>query len=169
MDTWEREASLVGQYQITRGKLSRYNLLIITERLGEPGCASAIERMFCVPGVSRRDYYPWCELESHAENEVIPLSVKNETLEKLAASNMLNRHIYDEFSDCLKYRRKKDFPEWDASRFETNEAIQLDYREWECRNPKYNKKKAQARTELLQREWLNHPSNRKWRGRFNIT
>ena len=167
MDPEERDLSLMRQYQIARGKLSRYNLVVITEWLRDPKYASAIERMFGVPGVSRNDYYPWCELESHAANEMIPLSVKNETLEKLTASNRFDRYLYDEFSECLKYRRKKDFPEWDASRFKTNEAIRMDYREWERLNPAYKKK--QARQEVLQKEWLNHPSNRKWRIRFNIT
>ena len=167
MDPEERDMSLMRQYQIARGKLTRYNLVVITEWLRDTKYASAIERMFGVPGVSRTDYYPWCELESHAANEMIPLSVKNETLEKLTASNRFDRYLYDEFSECLKYRRKKDFPEWDASRFKTNKAIRMHYREWERLNPTYKKK--QARQEALQKEWLNHPSNRKWRSRFNIT
>ena len=82
---------------------------------------------------------------------MIPLTVKSETLEKLTASNRFDRYLYDEFSECLKYRRKKDFPEWDASRFETNDAIQLDYGEWERRNPTHKQK--QASQELLQKEW----------------
>lgn len=130
-----RYISLMKQYEVARSKLSRYSFIVISEWLKDPGYVAAVERLFGVPGVAQKEYLSWCEAESHSANEMIPLVIKNETIEKLTLSNRFDKFLYDQFSDCLRYRRKKDFPEWDIRRFETNKTIQMDYKRWEQLNP----------------------------------
>ncbi|KAL3816243.1 hypothetical protein ACHAXA_002189 [Cyclostephanos tholiformis] len=161
----EREISLIEQYQVAKMKLGRYNLVIISEWLKDPGYVAAVERMFGVPGVAQKKYYPWCEAESHSANEMIPLEIKNETMTKLTQSNRFDSFLYDQYSVCLKYRKKKDFPKWDASRFEMNGKKRMDYEKWERLHPAYRLPK----TLKKQKMWLDHPSNRKWRSRLNTT
>ncbi len=161
----EREISLLRQYQFARMKLNRYNFVVISEWLKDPGYVAAVERMFGVPGVAQRLYYPWCEAESHAANEMIPLVIKNETLEKLTVSNRFDSFLYEEYSSCLKHRKRKDFPKWDANRFEKNETNQMDYEEWERLHPSYRLPK----TLKKRKNWLLHPSNRKWSSKLKIT
>lgn len=153
----KRKKSLMQQFEVARSKLRRYNFIVISEWLHDPGYVAAVERYFGVPGVAQRAYYPWCERESHAANNMIPLAIKNETMQKLTRSNLYDKYMYDEFSDCLKYRRKKDFPKWDASRFEMNETIQMDYKLWERRNPPFKSSK------YYNKNWTDHPSNQKYR------
>lgn len=155
-DPAERERSLMMQYQAARQKLGRYNLIIISEYLNDPKYVSAIEDMFGVPGVSQRSYYPWCEVESHNANKLIPLTISNDSLVNLTTSNQLDTFLYDEYASCLQYRMKKDFPVWDSSRFQGNMEIQKDYKEWESLNPPYKKPSPIPQT------WLDHPDNHKW-------
>jgi hypothetical protein len=157
------DISLMKQFEVARSKLSRYNFIVISEFLEDPGYVAAVERLFGVPGVARKEYLSWCEAESHAANEMIPLVIKNETMEKLTLSNRFDKFLYDQFSDCLRYRRKKDFQEWDLSRFETNKTIQMDYKRWEQLNP------ATAAPKPIHKKWLDHPTNQKWRSRFKTT
>jgi hypothetical protein len=165
MSDEEREISFMRQYQYARMKVNRYNLVVVSEWLKDPGYVAAVERMFGVPGVAQRAYYPWCEAESHAANEMIPLAIKNETMAKLAESNRFDSFLYEEYSSCLKYRKRKDFPIWDAGRFERNDTVQMDYEDWEKLNPPYRLPKSQKKV----KKWLAHPSNRKWRSRVDST
>lgn len=159
----ERDLSLMKQYQVARQKLGRYNFIVISEWLKDPGYVAAVERLFGVPGVAERKYYPWCEAESHHANNLIPLVIKNKTLEKLTLANKFDTFLYDEYAHCLNYRKKKDFPKWDATRFVMNKTRQIDYKRWERLNPSYKL------PQPIRREWLDHPANHKWRIRYNNT
>jgi hypothetical protein len=154
-DPSERERSLMMQYQVARQKLGRYNLIVISEKLNDSKYVSAIEDMFGVPGVSQRSYYPWCEVESHNANKLIPLTISNDTLVNLTMSNQLDTYLYDEYASCLQYRMKKDFPVWDSSRFQ-GKLVRKDYKEWEALNPPYKKPYP------IPQAWLDHPTNHKW-------
>ena len=124
------------QYHIARAKLRRYNFVVISEMLRHPKYVEAVERFFGVPGVAQRKYSPWCAAESHYTNEMFPLVIKPDTLNKLKARNRLDIQLYKEFNDCLA-NSDFDFPSWKGHRFETNTTIQLDYVRWEERNPTF--------------------------------
>jgi len=128
-------------YEVAISKLRRYNFVIITELLRNPMYVEAIERYFGVPGLNERKLSPWCEVESHYANEVVPLVVPKETLANLTALNEVDVRLYHEMKDCLVDDDGTlvegggggyaNFPAWDASRFERNESIQVDYKTFE--------------------------------------
>jgi len=110
---------MIKQYGVAREKIMRYNLVVITEMLGVPEYAAAVDRFFGVPGVADRGRGPWCEPESHRANQKVPLVIRNETLNNLTRLNEIDIGLYHEMSDCLD-EGGYDFPAWDPSRFETN-------------------------------------------------
>ena len=131
---WKRrEVPMRKQYEVAREKLLRYNFIVVSEMLRYPEYVAAVERIFGVPGAGNQDVHPWCEVENHYANMRIPLIVKNETVEKLTLLNEIDSGLYHEVRDCLD---KKDYniPAWDATRFETNEALQLDHEASERKN-----------------------------------
>jgi hypothetical protein len=84
--------------------LNRYNFVVVLVWLNDPGYVAAVERMFGVPGVARRDYRPWCEAESYAANKMIALVIRNETMVKLTASNRFGSFL------CEEIQEKEGFP-----------------------------------------------------------
>ena len=111
------------QYTVAKKKLMRYNFIVITEFLQYPAYAAAVDRLFGVPGVGKREHSPWCETESHRANKKVPLVISNETLTNLTRLNKIDIRLYHELRDCLDEKGDFDFPVWDPSRFETNETI----------------------------------------------
>ena len=56
------------------------NLFVVSlEKLGDPAYASAVERLFGVPGVTETRS-AFCERPSHKANRLVPLQIENATL-----------------------------------------------------------------------------------------
>lgn len=128
------EVPMTQQYSVAKTKLLRYNLIVITEMLQNPKYVDAVERFFGVTGlIPRRDVHPWCEVESHYSNEIVPLVIRNETLNSLTQLNEIDVSLYHEIRDCLDV--DTNFPAWNENRFEGNETIQVDHIIWERQNP----------------------------------
>lgn len=137
-----REVPRTTQRQVALEKLRRYNFVVITERLGDREYAAAVERLFGVPGAADRTASPYCEVESHYVNKMLPLAVGDETLRNLTRLNEADIGLYREISDCSNVGGGGDhkFPEWDPSRFVRNESIQLDHEKFYCRGCNARKK-----------------------------
>lgn len=128
------EVPMEDQYNVAKAKLRRYNLIVVTEMLKHPEYVAAVERFFGVPGVNDRSTHPWCEDEAHYYNHIIPLVIRNETLDKLTSLNKIDIGLYHEFSDCLKYEGTSNFPSWDDSRFQANESLRIHHTVWNVPN-----------------------------------
>eukprot|EP01083_Nonionella_stella_P121232 364185_1 len=122
-----RERPMIDQYRVAKRKLLRYNFIVITEKLSQPGYAEAAERFFGVPGIDSRARHPWCEVDSHHSNEKIPLEINPVTMKNLTALNSIDIHLYNEIKGCLDDGGEYDFPKWDPTRFESNETIRMNY------------------------------------------
>lgn len=126
----KQEVPMVDQRDIARTKLLRYNFIVITEMLEDPDYAAAAERFFGVAGIAKKDLLPWCERESHDSNERVPLVMKDETWNELKTLNGLDISLYQQLKYCLQEDAKDyGFPAWDSNRFETNETIQVIYKQ----------------------------------------
>ena len=84
------------QYTVAKKKLLRYNFIVITEFLQYPAYAAAVERLFGVPGVGKRERAPWCETQSRQANMENPLVISNETLTNLTRLNKIDIRLYHE-------------------------------------------------------------------------
>ena len=121
-------------YRMAKTKIQRYNFVVITEKLGDPNYAAAVDRFFGVPGVANKKNHAYCEMESHFANELVPLVIQNETLKNLTKLNELDIRLYNDIASCLlddHQGKEYNFPTWDPNRFERNETIQIDYTLWE--------------------------------------
>ena len=110
------------QYQVAKSKLTKYNLVIIIEKLRDPRYVRAIENFFGVGGILEKGV-PFCERLSHKANAAIPLVIHNETRARLTNLNKMDLRLYHDISDCLDDidgQYDQIIPKWDADRFMVN-------------------------------------------------
>lgn len=144
------ELSTEQQYQVAMAKYLRYNFIVVLERLRDPEYVAAVEKFFGVPGVTtQRSAY--CEAASHKANKMIPLTIKDETVDRLTQLNRVDIQLYSNLTDCLGRgdRQKFSFGKIDSfgSRVDTNTSIQVLYEnqdDWR----KENKMAKQAEKEV---------------------
>jgi len=142
----------IQQYEVAKTMLLRYNFIVVLEKLKDVEYVNAVEKMFGVPGITQRGS-AYCERTSHKANEMIPLKIEDDTLQRLTRLNRVDIGLYKEFTDCLnddKGDHKYNFPRMDEdsleSRFDTNASIQVKYYnliEWK-KEKRLNKTKAKA-------------------------
>mmetsp|Transcript_18281 Transcript_18281/g.44034 ORF Transcript_18281/g.44034 Transcript_18281/m.44034 type:complete len:490 (-) Transcript_18281:61-1530(-) len=132
-----REVPMTRQHDVAKRKMLRYNLIVITELLRDEDYVAAIERFFGVPGITTEKVHPFCEVESHYANERTPLVIRNETLTNLTRLNEIDIRLYHEMRDCIdkKTNNGYNFLAWDSDRFEADEAIRVDAKQWVISNP----------------------------------
>ena len=128
------------QYEVARARLSQYNMIIVLEWLKDPAYAKAVEDFFGVPGVTKKRM-AFCERTSRQANRIVPLVIKNETIDKLTNLNEVDIGLYKELTDC---DNKYEFPEWNPDRFDnaTFKVPYYGYAQW-----KADKKKNQQQSE----------------------
>jgi len=123
------------QYEVAKTMLLRYNFIVVLEKLKDAQYVTAVEKMFGVPGITQRGS-AYCERTSHKANEMIPLKIEDDTLQRLTQLNRVDVGLYKELTDCLDQDRggrshKFNFPRMDEdsleSRFDTNTSIQVKY------------------------------------------
>ena len=118
------------------------------EKLSDPVYANAIEQLFGVPGI-RDKCAAFCERTSHKANSMVPLTLRNETIERLTDLNEVDIGLYKELTDCLDDDRQNyTYPEWNAARFDTNASIQVHYNDIEEWKKQKRKKKHEAQDEV---------------------
>lgn len=144
------------QYEVAKTMLLRYNFIVVLEKLKDAEYVSAVEKMFGVPGITQRGS-AYCERTSHKANEMIPLKIEDDTLQRLTHLNRVDIGLYKELTDCLDDDRgsKYNFPKMDEdgleNRFDTNTSIQVKYYnliEWK-KEKRLNKTKAKALEDQL--------------------
>jgi hypothetical protein len=116
------EVPMEEQYQVAKSKLTKYNLVIIIEKLRDPRYVRAIENFFGVGGILEKGV-PFCERLSHKANAAIPLVIHNETRARLTNLNKMDLRLYHDISDCLDDidgQYDQIIPKWDADRFMVN-------------------------------------------------
>lgn len=110
--------TLEQQHQMAKARVSKFNLIVVMERLNDPHYIEAIENMFGVRGLTRKGH-PYCEAPSHKANEETPLIVSQRTRERLRSLNHLDTDIYDSLTGCLDDSRGRyHFPKFDQDRFD---------------------------------------------------
>jgi len=142
----------IQQYEVAKTMLLRYNFIVVLEKLKDVEYVKAVEKMFGVPGITQRGS-AYCERTSHKANEMIPLKIEDDTLQRLTHLNRVDIGLYKELTDCLDDDRggsKYNFPRMDEdsleNRFDTNTSIQVKYYnliEWK-KEKRLNKTKAKA-------------------------
>ena len=150
----EFNVSTIEQYQVAKTKLLRYNLIVSLEKLSDPVYANAVEQIFGVPGI-RDKRAAFCERTSHKANNMVPLTIRNETIERLTDLNEVDIGLYKELTDCLDdvtdEQRNYTFPKWDAARFDTNASIQVHYNdieEWKKQKRKEKQEQEQDKINI---------------------
>lgn len=118
------------QYAVARNKMLRYNLLVATERLGDPAYVAALDRLLGVSGSGDRARHPWCEMESHLANARVPLVIDNATRQDLTQRNAIDVDLYREMTECLDRGGGYRFPAFDGRRFEANETLRKNHTEF---------------------------------------
>ena len=142
----------IQQYEVAKTMLLRYNFIVVLEKLKDAEYVNAVEKMFGVPGITQRGS-AYCERTSHKANEMIPLKIEDDTLQRLTHLNRVDIGLYKELTDCLDDDRgdhKYNFPRMDEdsleNRFDTNTSIQVKYYNliaWK-KEKRLNKTKAKA-------------------------
>ena len=100
--------------------------------LGDPDYAKAVENFFGVPGVTAKRGAA-CQRESRQANKMVPLVVKNETMERLIDLNKVDIGLYKELTVCLDRDENNNygFPKFEPARFSNVSVIPFDkYAEW---------------------------------------
>lgn len=116
----EHNATMSQQYRAAMAMLLRYNFIVVLEWMSDPNYVSAVEDFFGVPGMDvKRAAY--CERTSHIANSMVPLVIRNDTMEKLIELNEVDISLYRELTSCLDHGEdggvRYSFPAFDADRF----------------------------------------------------
>ena len=113
----EYDIAIEQQFKSAMAKLYRYNFIVVLEKLSDPNYVSAVEKFFDFTGVSRKRA-AFCEAASHKANEMNPLLIRNETVEKLTNLNEADVQLYNKLTGCLgRDSGSYNFPKLDRSRF----------------------------------------------------
>lgn len=132
-----RVVSVTEQRREARRKLLRYNAIVDLARLRDPAYVAAVERFFGVPGLAERRGAV-CEKWSRRNNEAVPLTVRDDTRERLAELNRADVGLYRELTECLDARGRDGdygFPVFAPARFE-NVTVKVPYQEWAQGRPR---------------------------------
>ena len=132
-----RVVSVTEQRREARRKLLRYNAIVDLRRLRDPAYVAAVERFFGVPGLAERRGAV-CEKWSRRNNEAVPLTVHNDTRERLAELNRADVGLYRELTECLDARGRDGeygFPVFAPAMFE-NVTVKVPYQEWAQGRPR---------------------------------
>lgn len=123
----QHDIPVTEQYQIASAKLLRYNFIIILDMLGDPDYAKAVENFFGVPGVTAKRGAA-CQRKSRQANKMVPLVIKNETMERLIDLNKVDIGLYKELTDCLDRDEDNNygFPKFKPARF-SNVSVKVPY------------------------------------------
>ena len=100
-------------YSESYERLSKYNLIIITEKLKDPTYIHKIEQMFNVGGMKKRRIF--CESTMKELNAKYPPIIKNSTLDNAKKLNRMDITLYREFTSCVD--NTTHFPRFDAKAF----------------------------------------------------
>ena len=116
----EHHTTISQQYQAAMVKLLRYNFIVVLEKMNDPDYVSAVEKLFGVPGFDGH-HSAYCERASRTANNMVPLVIKNDTIENLIELNEVDIRLYNELTDCLDNEvngTRYNFPVFDADRFD---------------------------------------------------
>lgn len=117
----EYNTTISQQYKAAMVKLLRYNFIVVLEWMNDPDYVSAVEKLFGVPGFDERRA-AYCERASHIANKMVPLVIRNDTVEKLVELNEVDIRLYNELTNCMDKGaddQRFNFPLFDADRFKT--------------------------------------------------
>ena len=81
-------------------QLQKFNFIFISERLRDPQYIENVERMFGVPGLAERKFYPACAKSSEKANAKFPLVLSNETRRRLEECNTPDTALYRQLTSC---------------------------------------------------------------------
>ena len=109
------------------------SFIVVLERLRDASYVNAIEKFFGVPGVWEK-HAAYCERTSHKANSWVPLTILDDTKQKLTNLNELDVGLYKELTDCLNdkgvgQQQQYNFPRLDISRFDRNMTMAVPYNE----------------------------------------
>ena len=93
-------------------QLQNYNFIFISERLRDPEYIKNVERMFGVPGLAERKFYPACAKVSKQANAKFPLVLSNEMRQRLEECNTPDTALYRQLTICP---RGFDFSQFNMS------------------------------------------------------
>jgi hypothetical protein len=142
----EYNISINDQYLIAKTKLFRYNFVVVLEWLWDPEYVSAVESFFGVPGVTQKRS-AYCERAAHTANKLVPLTINNQTLNRLTELNQVDIDLYNEITKCDTdgdNEQRYVFPQLDEDRFDNTSSIQVHYSEfldWKKNTPKKRRRK----------------------------
>jgi hypothetical protein len=141
------------QYHLVLTKLLRYNFIIILEWLKDPEYVLAVENFFGVPGITEKRS-AFCERSSHKANQLVPLTIDNNTVDKLTKLNDVDIKLYTELTNCSggDDEQKYNFPLLDPNRFDNTSSIQVhysNYHEWKKSGSSKRKRKRDKAKKLV--------------------
>ena len=115
----EHNTTISQQYHSAMVKLLRYNFIVILEWMNDPEYVSAVEKFFGIPGFDNRRA-AYCERASHIANSIVPLIIRNDTVENLIGLNEVDIGLYNELTNCLERDadgKRYNFPVFNAEKF----------------------------------------------------
>lgn len=109
--------NMTQSYSVAYEKLSKYNLIIITEKLKDPTYVHDIESMFNVKGLRKQRMH--CEDRMKELNTRYPPIIKNSTLDEIKIMNQMDSILYQTFASCPN--NTVQFPRFNENAFEIHD------------------------------------------------
>jgi hypothetical protein len=100
---WSLGQSKGNLLSLARNVLFSYDLVIVIEWLKNPTYVKYLETFFGLRGINRKRTDMWCGTESAKANRDVPLLVSNETMERIAQLNEIDKILYDELTRCKSF------------------------------------------------------------------